>query len=113
MSIKLERINSALVKEISYVLATEIKDKDIQFVTVTDVRTANDLSYAKVYVTVLEDEKRVITLKALNDASGFIRSQLFDRIDLRNIPKLEFVYDESIAYGKKIENIIEEIHEEK
>ncbi len=109
MSIKINRIESILVKEISYILANEVKDKDINFVTVTAVDVTNDLSYAKVYVTVLDDEKREITMNALNDAKGFIRSQLFDRVDMRNVPELTFVYDESIEYGKNIENIIEEI----
>lgn len=111
MSIKIDRIGSALVKEISYVLATEVKDDDIKFVTITDCKVTNDLSFAKVYYTVLDDSKKESTAKALKNASGFIRHQLFDRVDLRNIPELSFVYDESIAYGKKIETIIEEIHE--
>ena len=109
MSIKINRIESILLKEISYILANEVKDQDIKFVTVTAVDVTNDLSYAKVYVTVLEDEKRESTMNALKEASGFIRSKLFDRVDMRNVPELTFVYDESIAYGKKIENLIEKI----
>ena len=109
MSIKINRIESILLKEISYILANEVKDQDIKFVTVTAVDVTNDLSYAKVYVTVLEDEKRESTMNALKEASGFIRSKLFDRVDMRNVPELTFVYDESIEYGKKIENLIEEI----
>ena len=109
MSIKINRIESILVKEISYILANEVKDKNIDFVTVTAVEVTTDLCYAKVYVTVLDDEKREITMKALKDASGFIRSKLFDRVDMRNVPELTFIYDESIAYGKKIENLITEI----
>lgn len=112
MSIKIDRIASQMVKEISYILATEVKDNDIRFVTVTDVKVTNDLSFAKVYVTVLKDDKREETLKALRSASGFIRKTLADRLEIRHIPELEFVYDESIEYGKKIENIIENIHGE-
>lgn len=112
MSIKIDRIASQMVKEISYILATEVKDNDIRFVTVTDVKVTNDLSFAKVYVTVLKDDKREETLKALKSASGFIRKTLADRLEIRHIPELEFVYDESIEYGKKIENIIENIHGE-
>lgn len=112
MSIKIERIESAMVKEISYLLATEIKDPDIRFVTVTAAKVTNDLSFAKIYVTVFDEEKKESTLKALNSASGFLRTKLCDRINIRHMPELEFVYDESIAYGKKIENIIEKIHEE-
>ena len=51
-------------------------------------------------------------MKALKNAKGFIRHELMDRVDIRHIPELEFVYDESNEYGKKIENIIEEIHKD-
>lgn len=112
MSVKIDRIASNFVKEISYILANEIKDQDIHFVTVTDCKVTNDLSFAKVYVTVLDQEKKEETIKALNNASSFIRRMLADRVDVRHIPELSFVYDESIEYGKKIENIIEQIHEE-
>lgn len=112
MSIKIDRIASNMVKEISYILATEVKDNDIKFVTVTDAKVTNDLSFAKVYFTVLDESRKQETLEALKNASGFIRKELAERIDIRHIPELEFIYDESIAYGKKIEDIIEHIHEE-
>lgn len=112
MSIKIDRIASNLIKEISYILMTEVKDPDIKFVTVTDCKVTNDLSYAKVYVTVFNQDRINQTMQSLKDASGFIRHELTDRVDIRHIPELEFVYDESIEYGKKIENIIEQIHEE-
>lgn len=112
MSVKTERIASNIVKEISYILAYEVKDSDIKFVTVTDCKLTTDLSYAKIYITVLDDSKKVETLKALKDASKFIRRELADRVDIRHVPELEFVYDESIEYGKKIEDLIEKIHEE-
>ena len=112
MNSKIDRINSNLVKEISYILATEVKNQDIKFVTVTDVKTTNDLSFAKVYVTILNGDRKKETMQALKTASGFIRHELMDRVDIRHIPELSFVFDESIEYGKKIENIIESIHEE-
>lgn len=112
MSIKIDRIASQLVKEISYILATEVKDQDIKFVTVTDVKVTNDLSFAKVYVTVLEEDRKQDTMDALKSASGFIRKVLAERIEIRHIPELEFIYDESIEYGNKIEHIIQKIHEE-
>lgn len=113
MSVKIERIGSSFVKEISYILANEIKDKDINFVTITDCKVTNDLSFAKVYFTVLDDTKIEQTTEALKNASGFIRKKLSERVDIRHTPELMFVYDESIEYGKKIENIIEKIHDEK
>ncbi len=111
MNIKIERINHMIREEVSKILMLEIKDEDIKFVTVTDCDTSNDLSYAKIYVTVLEQEKKEETLKALNKASSFIRSELAKRIDIRNIPELKFYYDESIDYGEKIDKIIDEINE--
>lgn len=110
MGFKIDRIASSFVKEISYILANEIRDQDIRFVTVTDCHVTNDLSFAKVYVTVLDEKKRDVTLKALNDAASYIRRLLADRVDIRHIPELTFVYDESIEYGQKIEEIIEDIH---
>lgn len=110
MSIKTDRIASNLVKEISYVLMTEVKDPDVRFVTVTDVKLTSDLSFAKVYVTVFNKEKIKETMKALKSASGFIRNELKERVDIRHIPELEFVYDESIEYGQRIEKIIDDIH---
>ena len=112
MSIKTDRIASNLVKEISYVIMTEVKDPDVKFVTITDVKLASDLSYAKVYATVFNKDRINETIKALNNAKGFIRNMLKDRVDIRHIPELEFVYDESIDYGQKIEQIIDQIHEE-
>lgn len=109
MSIKNERINSNLQKEISYIIANEVKNPNIKLVTITAVDVTSDLSYAKVYFTTLGDTKE--TLIALRSAKGFIRKSLADRIELRHIPKLEFIYDESIEYGKRIEEKIKEIHD--
>ena len=111
MSVKIDRIASNMVKEISYILANEVKDSDIKFVTVTDVKLASDLSYAKVYVTVFNQDKIKETMKALEQAKGFIRKKLSERIDVRHTPELSFVFDESIEYGNKIEKIIEQIKE--
>ena len=112
MSIKIERISDALIEQISYIIANEVKHEDIDFVTITDVKVSNDLSYAKVYFTVLDDSKKDITLKALKEASGFIRHKLRDRIEIRQIPELTFVYDESINEAQKIEDILDKLKEE-
>ena len=112
MSIKVERLANLLVKEISEILMNEVKDEDIKFVTITAVDISSDLSYAKVYFTNLIDKDRDKVTKALNKASGFIRGKLFDAVEIRKMPELTFVYDESIAYGNKIEKIIEDINQE-
>ena len=109
MSIKLERIADALIEQISYIIKTEVKNRDINFVTITDAKVTSDLSQAKIYFTVLDDSKRESTLKALKSASGFIRHKLRDKIEIRQIPELIFIYDESIEYGQKIEEKLKEI----
>ena len=112
MNIKIERINHMIMEEVSKILMLEVKDERFKFVTVTDCDTSNDLSYCKVYVTVLKQEKKEETLKALNNASSFIRGELAKRIEIRHIPELKFIYDESVSYGEKIDKIIDEINEE-
>lgn len=112
MNIKIERLESLFVKEISYILMEEVKDEDIKFVTITGCDITNDLSYAKVYFTVLDDTKRDTTLKALNHAKSFIRGKLSQRVEIRHTPELSFVFDKSIEYGNHIEDIIDKINEE-
>ncbi len=112
MSVKIERINSNLVKEIGYLLAIEVKDPLLKQVTVTDVKTTNDLSFSKVYITIFDETKKDETLKSLKNASKFLRTKLAERIDIRHIPELIFVYDESINDGNKIEKIINDLNKE-
>ena len=112
MSIKLERLNNSFVTHISTILQTEIKDDRIHFVTVTGAKITNDLSFAKVYVTVLNDADRDSILKQLNKASNFIERELSKRIEIRKMPNITFVYDDSIEYANNIEHIIESTHHE-
>ena len=112
VNVKIERINHMIREEVSKILMLEIKDENIKFVTITDCDTSSDLSYCKIYFTVLNQEKKEDTLKALNKAASFIRGELAKRIEIRNIPELKFYYDESISYGEKIDKIIDEINEE-
>ena len=109
MSIKIDRLNNIFVEEISKILRTEIKDERINFVTVTSASVTSDLYYAKVYVTVLNDKERDNVIKLLNKASNFIERELSKRIEIRKMPDITFVYDESLEYAANIENIIESI----
>ena len=111
MSHKTAKIGSNFVKEISYIIIEEIKDPDIKFVTITDCDVTNDLSFAKVYFTVLNEEKKEETIEALNRAANFIEIELSKRIDIRKMPQISFHYDESIEYGNHIEKLIDEINE--
>lgn len=109
-NIKIERLNHAFIREIGMILETEIRDEDIKFVTITDVDITSDLSYAKVYFTLLDDSLKIDMVKLLNNAAPFIRGKLSERVEIRHTPELKFIYDESISYGNKIEGIIDKIN---
>lgn len=110
MSVKIDRLEHKFAIEISTIIEEEVKDERIGFVTVTSVSITNDLSFAKVYITVLNDNEKDTTIKVLNNASKFIEMELSKRVDIRKMPELKFVYDESIEYSNNIESIIERIN---
>lgn len=108
MSIKMERLNTAFLEKISEIIHNDIKDEDIKMVTITEVRITNDLSFAKVYFTTMNDDHEMVK-QALNKASGFIKGELCNKVKIRKMPDINFVYDESIEYGNNIDNIIKRI----
>lgn len=110
-NIKIERLNHIIQQEISLIIMREVKDEDIKFITITGVETTSDLSFAKVYYTVLNQTNKEKTEEALKKASPFIRTKLAESIDIRHTPELKFIYDTSIAYGEHIDKIIDEIKE--
>ncbi|ADO56114.1 30S ribosome-binding factor RbfA [Paenibacillus polymyxa] len=108
--IRTGRVGEQIKKELSLLIQTELKDPRIGFITVTGVDVTNDLSQAKVYLSVLGDEEqKTSSLKALDKANGYLRSELGKRIRLRHIPELIFKIDESIAYGSRIEKLLSDI----
>ena len=110
MNLKGERVASDIQRELGNILLLEAKDEDFKHVTITDCDVTNDLSFAKIYFTTTDDRKKVE--KDLNNAAGFFRSLLAERLQIRHTPELRFIFDESIEYGRKIEKIIEKLHEE-
>ena len=111
-NIKLERIASQIVRELSSIFYEEVHNEILKNVTIIDARVTNDLSLAKVYYTFLGDYDKVTIAAELKNASPFLRTELAKRMDLRTTPVLRFVYDESTEYGEHIDEIIEEIHNE-
>lgn len=110
MNLKGERVASDMQRELGNILLLEAKDEDFKHVTITDCEVTNDLSFAKIYFTTTDDREKVT--KDLNNAAGFFRSLLEERLQIRHTPELRFIFDESIEYGQKIEKIIEKLHEE-
>jgi ribosome-binding factor A len=110
LNLRANRVGEQMKKELSDIIGRKIKDPRIGFVTVTDVQLTGDLQQAKVFISVLGDEKQKNdTLKALAKAKGFIRSEIGQRIRLRKTPDLLFEFDESIDYGNRIETLLKKI----
>lgn len=109
MGRRLDKISNQLVKEISELIHNELTDPRIGFVTITHAEVSPDLSHARVFFTVLGREKeKKSTYYGLKSAAGYIRHALMERLKLKRIPEIEFVYDDSVDKGMKIyEKIIE------
>ena len=106
-----DRINEQLIKELAEILR-EIKDPRVSgvFLSVTGVDCTADLKYAKIFYSVLgEYDKKELAL-GLKNASGFIRSQLAQRINLRITPELKFISDDSLKKGDEINKILKNIN---
>ena len=110
-SIKSKRIASLMMRVISEIIMEEARDSLLKTITITGCEVASDLSFAKVYFTSLSEMSHRDLEYELDEASPYIRTLVAEKMDLRNTPKLKFVYDDSIAYGDKIERILKEIHE--
>ncbi len=110
-SVKNIRINEEVKKELSEIIRSEVKDPRIApWTSVIEAVVAPDLKTCKVYISVLGDEdKAKETLKGLKSSAGFIRRELAHRVNLRNTPELFFYLDTSIAYGAKMDKLINEV----
>ena len=108
-----DRVAEAIRDELSQLLAREVHDPGVGFITLTRVKMSPDLQAARVYYTTMGDEKaQRETAKALKRAAPFLRRQLGQRIRLRRVPEVAFFYDESIAQGDRIEQILQELKAE-
>ncbi|PWW06441.1 ribosome-binding factor A [Paenibacillus cellulosilyticus] len=109
--IRVGRVGEQIKKELSQIIQSELKDPRIGFITVTGVEVTNDLSQAKVFLSVLgSEEQKEESLKAIAKGTGFIRSELGKRMRLRHTPDLVFKFDASIEYGSRIESLLEQIN---
>lgn len=107
---RMDRVNEQLKKEISIIIDENLKNPNITgIISVTKVRTSPDLKFARVYISLLNSKSKKNTLEGLKNASGYIRTELAKRVNLRYTPELTFEIDESMEYGSRIENILKEI----
>ena len=114
MSHRVERVNSLIRQELSELLHREIKDPRLSgMISITSVETAPDLKYAKIFVSGIGGKKEEAkTLKALNYAAGFFRTELARNLKLRRIPELSFYWDDSIEHGDRIMQLIDQVSSE-
>lgn len=107
---RLGRIDEEYKKEISQIISYQLKNPNVTgLISVTKVKVTNDLKYAKVYVSILNSKNSKETMEGLKKSSGFIRSELARKINLRNTPEILFELDDSLEYGAKIDSILKEI----
>ena len=109
-NLKIERLNHAFQEEICMIMLREVKDDDLKLITITGVDTTSDLSFAKVFYTVLDESKKDLLAEKLEKAAPFIRTELAKRVEVRHTPELKFIYDTSIEYGNHIDSIIEKLN---
>lgn len=110
-----ERVAEEIKREISMIIRDDVKDPRISdMLSIVKVDASRDLSYAKVYVSVLgSDEEKEETIEGLKSASGFIRKELAAILQLRYVPELTFILDSSIEYSVHISKKIDELHNKK
>ena len=109
-SVRLERINSEIQKIVSEIIDTKLRDPQIDaIISVNQVDTTPDLAHSKVYISSIGKTPKDEVVARLKGAGGFIRGQLSKRINLRIIPRLEFILDTSAEYANRIDNILKTI----
>ncbi len=107
-----QRVEGLVLEEISKILQNKIRDPRIGFATITKVTMSDDLRIAKVFVSIMGNEKeKKDSLKGLHSATGFIRKELGHRVHLRRVPELVFKLDDSIEKSAKILNILSDLKE--
>lgn len=113
MTNRMERANSSIKRELSNIISRELTNTNITgLITVNKVDTAPDFSNSKVYVSMIAVKNKKEAMLALKKASGFMRTRLAHTLQFRKMPSLIFIYDESVEYGSRINEIIHDLHKD-
>ena len=104
-----EKVAERIKEEVSQIIAGDLKDPRLGFITVTDARVSPDLRHARIYVSVMGSDHEIdSSLAALKSASGFIRHELGSSIHLVRTPELHFELDQTATSASRIEEILRE-----
>ena len=107
---RMNKIDEELKKEISSIISLELKNPHLTgLISVSKVKTTPDLRFARVYVTMINEKSKKENLTILKQSSGYIRSAIAKKINLRYTPELIFEFDESLEYGSRIDEILKDI----
>ncbi len=110
---RMARVDEELKRELSNIINYEVKNSNVTgMISVTKVKTSPDFKYARVSVSIINSKNVKQTLAGLKAASGFIRSRIAEKMNLRVTPELVFELDESLVYGEKIDRILEQVMKE-
>ena len=110
-----ERVGEEIAHEINAMLAGELKDPRLEgMVVVSEVRVQPDMKHARVFINMQGSSKeQTDAIKALDHASGFIRRELIERLQLRRLPELHFTLDHSQEYTERIDQLLKEMKKDK
>lgn len=104
---RLNRISDEIQQIIVVLLHTKVRDPRLKWASITSVEVSKDLRYARVFFSALDLKAEINdTLKAFEAAAGFFRTQMSKQLHLRTVPMLRFFYDDSLAYGDKMDQLI-------
>ncbi len=112
MSITADRLASLIQRELATIVNLEIRDKSFGYINLTEVKVTRDMSFATVYYTILSDDEKIIdkARSAIGESRVTIRMELAKKIrNIRKIPDLIFKYDEALAYGNRIDDLLKTV----
>ena len=104
-----DRVSAQLRRELGTLVHAAVREHGLCSTSVSDVEIARDLAHAKVFVTVLQADQAVETVKALKELAPEIRYRLARAVKMRHVPELHFHYDESVDRGERIDNLLREL----
>lgn len=111
---RVDRLAQQIQREVDDILLKRVRDPRVQGVTITGVDVTGDLQQATIYYSILSDKASAVekTQKGLDKATGLIRSELGARLNIFKTPEIRFKQDPSVAYGSRIDQLINQLHRE-
>jgi len=104
------RVGDLILREIAFLLLKEVKDPRVQGVTLTGIRLSNDLKRAKIFYSVVGDQRKIERAQTgLNSAKGFIKREIGIKMELRYVPEISFLHDPSLEAGSHMERLFGKI----